>query len=131
MAIALSHFEAFIGFRPLDEIAHHIEKYPEFASVLGAAGEKFVEIVKRHSLDVQANKGALKNVFSALQHTPQEGIDKAIGALAARIDSSNDSLDQLLLRLNGQFRNDVGTFCALMLNYVSLAPGEAIFLAGT
>ena len=35
----------------------------------------------------------------------------------------------LLLRLNDQFPGDVGCFCVFFLNYVTLKPGESLFLA--
>ena len=35
MAIALTPFEALCGFRPLKEIAHHMEKYSEFSELIG------------------------------------------------------------------------------------------------
>ena len=35
----------------------------------------------------------------------------------------------LLLRLNGQFPGDVGCFCIFFLNFVTLKPGEALYLA--
>ena len=34
MAIALTPFEAFIGFRPVQEISSHISLYPEFKEIL-------------------------------------------------------------------------------------------------
>jgi len=39
------------------------------------------------------------------------------------------SLEELLLRLNSQFPGDVGCFCVFFLNYLTLEPGQAIFLA--
>jgi len=39
-----------------------------------------------------------------------------------------DEVRELVLRLNAQFPNDIGIFCAFLLNYVKLSPGEAIFL---
>jgi mannose-6-phosphate isomerase len=41
MAIALTPFEAFIGFRPLDEISDNMNAYPEFKGLLGTAGDEF------------------------------------------------------------------------------------------
>lgn len=35
MTVALTPFEAFIGFRPLEEIKAHLDEYPELASVVG------------------------------------------------------------------------------------------------
>ena len=34
----------------------------------------------------------------------------------------------LVLRLDSQFPSDIGIWCAFVLNYVTLQPGEAMFL---
>ncbi|KAJ3313842.1 Mannose-6-phosphate isomerase [Boothiomyces sp. JEL0838] len=124
MAIALTEFEAFIAFRPLEEIAQHLKEYPEFRDLVGQAGIDFTV-----SGDVAKNKESLKKLFHALQTSTQEQITEAIRKLISRIHTSTKPLDQLLCRLDSQFKNDVGTFCAFLLNYVTLKPGEAIFLA--
>jgi mannose-6-phosphate isomerase len=36
MAVALTPFEAFIGFRPLEDIKAHLEEYPELVSIVGS-----------------------------------------------------------------------------------------------
>jgi len=41
----------------------------------------------------------------------------------------DDSLRELILRLNEQFPGDVGIFSAFFLNHMKLKPGEAMFLA--
>jgi mannose-6-phosphate isomerase len=38
MSIALTPFEALCGFRPVDEIRHHLVEYPELSSLLGSEG---------------------------------------------------------------------------------------------
>ncbi|KAJ3321540.1 Mannose-6-phosphate isomerase [Boothiomyces sp. JEL0866] len=124
MAVALTDFEAFIGFRPLQEIAQHLKDYPEFKNLVGRAANDFTV-----TEDVGKNKESLKRVFHALQSSAQEQITDAISKLISRIQTSTKPLDQLLRRLDSQFKNDVGTFCAFLLNFVTLKPGQAIFLA--
>jgi mannose-6-phosphate isomerase len=123
MAIALTDFEAFINFRPLQEIHDYLIKYPEFADLVGAAGEDFK---KGYQTD---GKRVLKGLFAAMQNASQDRINELVPKLISRVESSEEFMDQLLVRLNGQYPNDVGLFCALVLNYVKLKPGEAIFLA--
>ena len=72
---------------------------------------------------------ALQSLFRALQTCPSQVLVDNIQQLVARIKSSTHPQDLLLKRLNDQYENDVGVFCALMLNYVVLEPGQAIFLA--
>lgn len=38
------------------------------------------------------------------------------------------AVKDLVLQLNSQFPGDIGVFCAFVLNYVKMSPGEAIFL---
>jgi mannose-6-phosphate isomerase len=118
-------FEAFVGFRPLEEIAQFLIDYPEFKAVTSSYQE-FITVVKSTNGD---KKQSLKKLFSALQHQKPEIIKDQVSKLITRIEKSKKVLDILLCRLNSQYPNDVGIFCALLLNYVVLQPDEAIFLA--
>ena len=136
MAIALTPFEALIGFRPLEEIAQNIQTYPEFKAILEKEGQEFCSVVGKSHVDIVTLKSHLKSIFSKLQNTPQPAITDAIQALTSRLKTTKipsseplSTLDSLLLCLDSQFPNDVGVFCALMLNYVFLEAGDAIFLA--
>ncbi|KAG0168981.1 Mannose-6-phosphate isomerase [Apophysomyces sp. BC1034] len=130
MAIAITPFEALCGFRPLEEIAQHIERYPEFGSLIGAdVSSRFLSSVQ--NVDEQVNKAALKAVFEALMNSPQEEVTRLLNDLTDRLKNSqeNDTISNLLLRLDQQYPGgDVGVFAVLMLNYVTMEPGQAIFL---
>ena len=41
----------------------------------------------------------------------------------------DESLKELILRLNNQFPGDVGIFSVFYLNHMKLKPGDAMFLA--
>ncbi|KAI8899623.1 mannose-6-phosphate isomerase [Globomyces pollinis-pini] len=135
MAVALTDFQAFIGFRPLNEIATHLIDYPEFSGLLGnALATESIQLFQSKfqsnlSTDIENNKNQLKLVFEKLQNTGQEELNTSIEALMLRIQDSSSPLDMLLKRLQIQFPNDVGIYCALLLNFVNLKPGQAIFLA--
>ena len=47
---------------------------------------------------------------------------------AKRPSNSGKELADLMVRLNGQFPNDIGLFVSFFLNYVQLEVGEAMFL---
>jgi mannose-6-phosphate isomerase len=128
MAVALTDFEAFVGFRPLEEIEAFLEKYPEFKTITSPYSFEFVNNYKSNEAN---KKQCLKMLFSALQNSTPEQVTQQVQALISRIakSNSNDYLDLLILRLNDQYPNDVGIFCALFLNYICLKPGDAIFLA--
>jgi mannose-6-phosphate isomerase len=128
----LTPFEAFIGFRQLKEIKENLKTYPELKAVVGQAGDQFLSHAE--GSNIEADKNALKALFKALMESDQQVINQQIQALEVRVEISPNkekvgSLDELLYRLNKQYPLDVGTFCALLLNYVKLSPGEGIFLA--
>ncbi|ODQ52688.1 mannose-6-phosphate isomerase [Saitoella complicata NRRL Y-17804] len=116
MAIALTDFEGFCGFRPVNEIASFLSAVPALRSIIGEEiAVKFQKTVKgkEDSKDeevVKANKAALRSVFESL------------------MTKSEDEIANLLIRLNEQFPKDVGLFCTFLLNYCKLKPGEAMFL---
>merc|ERR1712046_501886 len=55
-----------------------------------------------------------------------------LALLIKRIESTSETIripvDNLAIRLHGQYPGDVGVFCAYLLNYTVLQPGQALFL---
>lgn len=136
MAVALTEFEGFCGFRPVHEIAWFLDHVPEFAELVG---EPAVAAFKR-DMDKKPHD-ALHALFAAVmcadnlkienlaprlaERAAQEGAD-----FAERAAFGGKPLADLLVRVNKEFPQDIGLFCGgLMLNYVTLHPGEAMFLA--
>lgn len=135
MALALTPFEALCGFRPLNEIAHHMEVYPELAELVGKdTADDFFATVKStgnstKSEDIEHNKSVLKKVFANLMHSSPEDVKRLLAKLVARINGDDDTMSKLIVRLDQQYPGgDVGVFSSLLLNYVSMEPGQAIFL---
>ncbi|TPX36063.1 hypothetical protein SeMB42_g07109 [Synchytrium endobioticum] len=133
MAIALTPFEALIGFRPLPEIAQHLSQYPEFKSLIGdVIATSFIQASATN--DTAVGRKVLTDLFGTLVKSNASAVSQAVKQLVQRINSRNTELrkgstDELVARLDSQFPGDVGIFCAMMLNYVELHPGEAIYLA--
>ena len=126
----MTRFEAFVGFRELQEISDCLEDYPEFKQACTTeVAEKFIKIASSTTATVDEKKEALKMLFKALQTCSELDLKSNITNLVFRIKDSQKTQDQLILRLNQQYENDVGIFCALMLNYILLEPGQSIFLA--
>lgn len=132
MAVALTPFSGFCGFRPPQQIAGFIDSVPEFAAVLGASAEsfksKFAGGVKS---DAQTKEG-LKEMFTALM-TAYDGpvaeqVEKLVARLAKETGDENKEERELVATLNKDFPGDVGIFCTFVLNIVHLKPGEAVFL---
>ncbi|EED21527.1 mannose-6-phosphate isomerase, class I [Talaromyces stipitatus ATCC 10500] len=150
MTIAITPFEGLCGFRPLSEIVHFLNRVKPLRSLVGQqAAAQFEEIVKgsenaQDEATVNRNKDALKAIFASLIESPQDKIEEATKELVSEAQNSPNSfainpstetnpsgaseLAELVVRLNGQFPNDIGLFVLFFLNFVKLAPGEAMFL---
>lgn len=148
MAIAITPFEGLCGFRPLAEIAFFLENVPAFRSLVGAdVAAAFTQTIAGTPEDAPPspeNKDALKTLFSALMSAASPALAAATAQLLTDVDgagangetfaaggvesSSGAVLAKLIKRLYGEFGVDYGLFCLFFLNYVTLAPGEALFL---
>lgn len=134
MAIAITPFTALCGFLPLPKIATYLTSTPEFASLVPPAIVSiFTAIAWSPTPTEPLEKGALRDVFSALMTAEESAVQTALATLVARYEAGNvkeeeQDVYELVIRLNSQFPGDIGVFCAFVLNYIKLEPGEAIFL---
>lgn len=134
MAIALTPFTGLCGFMPLDQIALHLSSTPEFAGLIpNAISERFLSCASSSTPSGRQEKAALKDVFSALMTADESEVKSELKKLITRfaigdVRGSEKEVKDLVLRLDKQFPGDIGVFCPFMLNYVKLAPGEAMFL---
>lgn len=147
MAIAITPFEGFCGFRPLAEIAHFLETVPALRALVGEeAAAEFVANAKAQSEEpsdeaVATSKKILQKAFGSLMSSEQSAVDtqtdkvveqaKAEGAEFAAggvASTSGATMSELVTRLNGQYGRDIGIFVQFFLNFVQLQAGEALFL---
>ena len=139
MAIAVTDFEGFCGFKPLAEIADELKRIPELRTIVGEDVTKefinnFMPTATAGSAEDDKNKKLLQSVFSKVMNASEQQITTNARALIKRAheapsDFNKKELPDLLIRLNEQFPDDVGLFCGgLLLNHCSLKAGEAIFL---
>jgi mannose-6-phosphate isomerase len=137
MTIAVTPFDGFCGFRPLEQIASFLQHVPELRQLVGdAEAEKF----SAASLDDDNDKkkAALKSLYAALMTAPEDVFKPLTRSLATSASSNpaafagkefgGKTLADLIVRLDSQFPEDIGLFSSLVLNYITLEPGEAIFL---
>eukprot|EP00108_Taenia_solium_P001923 TsM_000704000 transcript=TsM_000704000 gene=TsM_000704000 len=141
MAIALTDFEALLGFRPLHQILTFIQAFPELAELttleLSSVEEKG-----------EVQPPSIKQLYSNLMRSPPEKIESTIKSLVNRFTTGLKSvcdpplsipgvdpqeedvqaLVDLFLRLTEAFPGDVGCLSVFFLNYIRLKSGEAIFL---
>ncbi|KAJ3731553.1 mannose-6-phosphate isomerase [Lentinula guzmanii] len=132
LALALTPFRALCGFKPLSNIAKYLFITPELSALIPKAiTENFLSVSSGSDSTSPEAKAALKELFSALMTADETLIKGQLEALVHRYQSPSSedgSIEELVLRLNSQFPGDVGVFCAFILNYITLSPGEAIFL---
>ena len=135
MALAITPFTALCGFLPLANIATYLDKVSELAALVPQAVlDNFRGVVPTTDPNAPQAKQALRDVFSAVMTAPADRFAQQLAKLIERFKSRSvhaeeESVRELVLRLNTQFPNDIGIFCSFLLNYVKLLPGEAIFLS--
>lgn len=122
MTIALTRFEALCQFRDLSEIAAHIQAVPELRDLVGA------EVAQR--LVTQQDQAALREFFRCFVYAEADTVAAQLHTLRARLQAKADltALEKLVLRLDDAYPGDIGCFCPFLLNYITLEPGEAMFL---
>lgn len=147
MTIAITPFDGLCGFRPLAEVVHFLKHVPALRELVGDEGaKKFEEAVKgketsEDEQDTEANKKALREVFELLMYADGEHVKSLAPQLIQQAkdegekfadggpESNNGKeLADLMVRLDGQFPNDIGLFVSFFLNYIKLEVGEAMFL---
>lgn len=131
MAVALSKFEAMCGFCAHEELCEYLRSVPELVDVIGA--EKTNAYI---SSQLEDRRNHLKNIFTALMTADALNVKEAVKEMINRLEMKHQrnhgqlsKKENLVLRLNSQYPNDVGVLAAWFLNFVELEPGEAIALS--
>ncbi|KAJ3768858.1 mannose-6-phosphate isomerase [Lentinula raphanica] len=132
LALALTPFRALCGFQPLSAIAKYLFITPELSALIPKTiTETFLSVSSGPNSTSPEAKAAIKDLFSALMTADETLVKGQLEALVHRYQSpppKDGSIEELVLRLNSQFPGDIGVFCAFILNYITLSPGEAIYL---
>ncbi|KAL3467988.1 mannose-6-phosphate isomerase [Aspergillus heterothallicus] len=151
MTIAITPFEGLCGFRPLREIGHFLKAVAPLRYLVGVQTASEFEKVVTGSEDsedpeqTRKNKEALRNLFTSLMKSSPEDVGAAAKELVSAAQSSPETfaslvnapdtnpsnaaeLASIIVRLNEQFPKDIGLFVFFFLNFVTLEPGEAMFL---
>ncbi len=115
---ALTPFEALCGFRPVEDTRRLLDAWavPELTPVR----------------DLLAGPDGLRSAFTYLiTLTDPKPVAEAVAARAATVPDDDEWAGpaRAVLVAAGDFPGDVGAALAVLLNYVRLEPGQAIFLA--
>ena len=125
LIVALTEFRALAGFRPVPDTA-------AFFAELGSA-----ELDRYATLLPTDGEGDLRALFTtliSLPHQPRveliESVQRAAEELAQKRTAPAWMVEaaEVYLELNQAYPGDVGVLAALLLNVLTLAPGEAAFL---
>lgn len=134
MAVALTDFSGFCGFRNPTQIASYLATVPEFHTVIGSqASTSFqTRFSSTSSPSEDDKKAGLEQMFSALMNADEELVQDQVKELVERLSKGDSNVGEeereLIKTLNKDFEGDVGIFCTFVLNIVRLKPGEAVFL---
>ncbi|OQR90156.1 mannose-6-phosphate isomerase [Thraustotheca clavata] len=122
LAIAVTRFKALCRFRPVEEIVEHIQQVPELRALVDP--EITDALIESH------DRETLRAFFTAVIYCDQEEASIQLDNHRERLESleSRTPLQKLILRLNEQYPHDIGAFCPYLLNYITLEPGESVFL---
>lgn len=120
---ALTPFEALSGFRPADEAA-------QLFAALGVASHELVAELRGAAPD------ALERAFSRLMTLPADARGSVVSDVLSRCERAASSGNAgpfaasiaWAVKLGASYPGDVGAVASLLLNHVSLAPLEGIFL---
>lgn len=134
LIFALTPFEALCGFRPLPEAAG---VFTVLAAAVdpGSSARELLDTVAAHL--AAAGGDALRSAFTLLLEAPREAVGQIVTAAGAeqrrptdpagRADAVTRDLTTIA-DLADQYPGDPGVLVALLLNRVSLRPGEALYL---
>ncbi|HEY5961894.1 MAG TPA: mannose-6-phosphate isomerase, class I [Polyangiaceae bacterium] len=120
---ALSPFEALCGFRPVPDILDCMQRLdtPELEQLTGRL---------RRENAATALKGLVEYLLVAPPGRHQKLVSNALSAAERQIKAGDPEADHLrwIVELGRVYPGDVGVVTALLLNYVKLDVGQAIYL---
>ncbi|KAJ0726264.1 putative mannose-6-phosphate isomerase [Helianthus annuus] len=133
MALALTEFEALCGFISSEELDVVLETVPEINEVVGNASANQILTVDKQIGELKEER-ALQSIFTKLMSVDQEVISEALSKLVNRLTHEKEkrrltSKEELVLKLEKEYPNDVGVLAALLLNLVKLEPGDGLYIA--
>lgn len=119
LVYALTSYKAMNGFREYDEIER----------LFSCVDNPLIEtLVKRFSSNKTSS--GLKELFERVISLAGEDLNVVVKNLLFVAEKYIDQLAfQTVLELHSQYGNDVGLFSPLMLNVITLEPGQAMFLS--
>lgn len=122
IAVALDSLQALIGIKKFNLLANTFEEYPELNSLLNLNSFKysagielkiFIRLIQKCLSDPELLNASLGNIFSRLSRK------KTYAELT--------KIDHLFINLFEKYKFDIGLIAVLLMNYVELLSGQALF----
>ncbi|KAF7996543.1 hypothetical protein HCN44_005667 [Aphidius gifuensis] len=129
IAIALTKFEALCGFRPVSEIQYFLKSVPELCMVIG--DDIANEFIGSDEANCRINlRKCLEGLLTHHADSTADRLKNYLERLRQMDECSREEMNaHLFERLHADFPGDVGCFGIYFFNYVTLKPGEAIYLS--
>jgi mannose-6-phosphate isomerase len=125
LLVALHHFEALAGFRPAAQTVKLLR------ALAVADLDPYIDL-----LNDQSDADGLRALFTTWITAPQPDIDVLVtavldGAINYMTSGATEfaAVAKTVLELGERYPGDAGVLAALLLNRITLGPGEGIFLA--
>ena len=125
LIVALTEFRALAGFRPVQDTAAF------FAELSSPELDRYATLLPT---DGEGDLRALFTTLISLPHQPRVELIESVKRAAAELVDKRTAPEwmveaaEVYLELNEAYPGDVGVLAALLLNVLTLAPGEAAFL---
>ncbi len=118
LVYALTSYQAMNGFRPYDEI---------IALFIALNSDDLMDDIQQLTLD-QSETG-LTTFFTSILSKSDEEKEKLLAALLRHAEANKEEfIWSIVCKLSTQYPGDIGLFAPLMLNTITLNPGEAMYL---
>ncbi|OAJ95880.1 mannose-6-phosphate isomerase [Vibrio bivalvicida] len=117
LVYALTQYQAMNGFRPIAEIIEYFEQL-----AIAEIQRLLDELTK------EPNSHGLASFFAGILSLQGEQKEMALTILLLKAKLSTDPVFNLIIELADQYPGDIGLFAPLMLNVITLQPGQAMFL---
>jgi len=136
LIVALTPFWSLDGFRPLREIVAALEhEAPELRPLMPDIGAR----AARAGDDAAARAAVIRELYERAMRLPQERRNELLTPLVERLARQNaaapfatDTREHWVLETDRRYtrdgNKDRGVFSLYLLNFVALAPGQALFL---
>ncbi|MUK37300.1 mannose-6-phosphate isomerase, class I [Aliivibrio fischeri] len=115
LVYALTEYQAMNGFREVSEIITNFSRLD-------------IDELKPLIKVLHITPNGLQTFFEGLNKLHEESKFSAINKLIDYAKKTTEKPFDLILELNEFYPNDIGLFAPLMLNVITLMPGEAMFL---